>query len=88
MKLACSLSVPGAKIISICTEVDKLIVEKTSKVYTKGKLLKGVAFPTSISLNDMLAHFSPSEADAESGTLLKAGDLIKMYDLIHFITMF
>jgi methionine aminopeptidase len=46
-------------------------------VYTKSKVKidKGVAFPTSISLNNVVGHYSALEGDTLE---LKEGDVVKM----------
>lgn len=38
----------------------------------------GIGFPTSVSLNNCVAHFSPLPSDPESATTLKTGDVAKM----------
>ena len=37
---------------------------------------KGLAFPTCLSVNNIVGHFSPNSNDE---TTLKSGDLVKMY---------
>ncbi|KAK0235951.1 proliferation-associated protein 1 [Armillaria nabsnona] len=63
MKKLIELSVEGAKIIDLCIEGDKLIEHGTGAVYNKAvkgaKVPKGLAFPTCISVNNCVAHFSP-----------------------------
>jgi len=68
-------AVPGSKIVDLCTLGDKAIEEGTSALYNKAKLEKGIAFPTSISVNNVVGHFSPLNGD--SATLLE-GDLVKI----------
>jgi curved DNA binding protein len=72
------LCVAGAKVIDICTEGDKLIREATKTVFNKGKTPKGVGFPTCLSVNDCVAHFSPIATDPEAETVLKDGDVVKI----------
>ncbi|KAI8390878.1 peptidase M24, structural domain-containing protein [Radiomyces spectabilis] len=72
------LCVVDAKIMDICVEGDKLINEATSRIYNKGKLSKGVGFPTSISVNNCVAHFSPLPSDPEAAQTLKEGDVAKI----------
>eukprot|EP01118_Nematostelium_gracile_P005252 TRINITY_DN1647_c0_g1_i1.p1 TRINITY_DN1647_c0_g1~~TRINITY_DN1647_c0_g1_i1.p1 ORF type:complete len:395 (-),score=156.15 TRINITY_DN1647_c0_g1_i1:57-1241(-) len=67
--------VPDKKIVDVCILGDKMIDELVGSVYKTGKLEKGPAFPTSISVNNVVGHFSPL---AEDTTLLKDGDLIKV----------
>ncbi|XP_020632180.1 proliferation-associated protein 2G4-like [Orbicella faveolata] len=62
---------------TLCQMGDNLIEEETSKVYKKEKeLKKGIAFPTCISVNNCVCHFSPllSEPDIT----LNDGDLVKI----------
>ncbi len=39
-------------------------------------MLKGIAFPTCISINNVVGHFSPSSK--EDKTVLAEGDLVKI----------
>ncbi|CEG63973.1 Putative DNA-binding protein [Rhizopus microsporus] len=75
------LCVVGAKIIDICTAGDKAIMEATSLVYNKKgkkKISKGIGFPTTVSVNNCVAHFSPLPSDPESEATLKEGDVAKI----------
>jgi len=67
----------GASARAICEIGDKMIMEETGKVYKKEKqLTKGIAFPTCISINNVICHFSPLLS--ESDTLLKDSDVVKI----------
>jgi len=67
----------GASSRAICELGDKLILEETSKVYKKEKeLKKGIGFPTCISINNIICHFSPLHS--ETDILFKDGDLVKI----------
>ncbi|XP_071485577.1 proliferation-associated protein 2G4-like [Diadema antillarum] len=69
--------VAGAKVLSICEFGDKLLEEKTSQVYKKEKeMKKGIAFPTCISVNNCVCHFSPLRSDKE--VLLNDEDVVKI----------
>ncbi|KAF8486138.1 proliferation-associated protein 1 [Russula ochroleuca] len=63
VKKLVGLFVEGANVLDLCVEGDKLIEEGTSAVYNKSvkgvKVSKGLAFPTCISVNNCVAHFSP-----------------------------
>ncbi|KXJ17367.1 Proliferation-associated protein 2G4 [Exaiptasia diaphana] len=62
---------------SICDLGDKLILEETNKVYKKEKeMKKGIAFPTCISVNNCVCHFSPLESEPD--ITLNDGDLVKI----------
>jgi len=65
----------GSKILVSCQLGDDTITEKLKKVYGKGNIEKGIAFPTCISVNNCVGHFSPLP---ESEEVFKEGDLIKI----------
>jgi curved DNA binding protein len=69
--------VAGESVINICTLGDKLLTEETSKVFKREKeLKKGVAFPTCVSVNNCICHFSPLKSEPDY--ILKDGDLVKL----------
>ncbi len=41
--------------------------------------LAGIAFPTCVSVNNTVAHFSPLESDPSSGQTLAKGDVVKLH---------
>ncbi len=56
-------------------------MNELSKVYTKKKFIKGVAFPTSLSLNEVCGHFSAlteESGDAHEYKTLSNGDIVKV----------
>jgi len=67
--------VADKKIVDLCISGDKLINDLVAGVYKTGKMEKGVAFPTSISVDNCLGHFSPL---ADDTLTLKDGDLVKI----------
>jgi methionine aminopeptidase len=77
---ACS---DNAKIIEICQLGDKFIQEQCLNVYNKGKVAKGIAFPTSISINGALCHLSPLVSDPEAEWTLKAGEFARIELGVH-----
>lgn len=63
--------------VEICTLGDKRILEETAKVFKKEKnMKKGSAFPTCVSSNNCICHFSPLKSDPDY--LIKDGDLVKI----------
>jgi curved DNA binding protein len=68
-----------ADIATICAIGDKMMEEETGKLYNKKdkgrKIEKGIAFPTCISVNEILGHFSPMQGESK---VLKAGDVAKI----------
>lgn len=69
--------VDGASARAICEHGDKMILDETHKVYKKEKeMKKGIGFPTCISVNNCVCHFSPllSEPDMT----LHDGDMVKI----------
>ncbi|GMR48118.1 hypothetical protein PMAYCL1PPCAC_18313, partial [Pristionchus mayeri] len=66
----------GVEVAYLCDFGDKLLMEKTSKIFKKEKdLQKGIAMPTCISIDNTICHFSPLRSDPpvklESGQLVK-----------------
>jgi curved DNA binding protein len=82
MKQVIELCAEGAKIIDICIKGDELIEAATGAVYNKSvkgvKLTKGLAFPTCISVNNAVAHFSPLASDPLSSQILEKDDVVKV----------
>jgi len=70
-----SLIVPKKKIFDICDEGDKLINQLVAPHYTKNKVLKGIAFPTCVSVNNCVGHNSPLP---DSVAILEEGDVVKI----------
>jgi len=68
--------VSGASISEVCAFGDNLIEQETKKVYTKDKKMeKGIAFPTCISVNNIVGHLSPLKSEDSH---IKEGDLVKI----------
>ncbi|XP_041747275.1 proliferation-associated protein 2G4 isoform X2 [Coregonus clupeaformis] len=67
----------GVSVVSLCEKGDAHIMAETGKVFRKEKdLKKGIAFPTSVSVNNCVCHFSPLKSDPDY--TLKDGDLVKI----------
>jgi len=73
---------PGSKILDIC-EVGDSIITKKAAAYKKKSVSKpkGIAFPTSVSVNNILCNFCPLATDE---TTLKEKDIVKMYCLLAY----
>ncbi|EGG17259.1 proliferation associated protein [Cavenderia fasciculata] len=77
IKEVIALCQEGKSIIDICVAGDAFIESACAKLFTKRKNLeKGIAFPTCVSINDCVGHFSPLRSEAP--TLLKKGDIVKV----------
>lgn len=77
---ALSLCRVGEKVVTVCEKSDEYIAEATAKAFNKKnakgeKLEKGNAFPTCVSLNGTVCHFSPTKDDT---TTIAAGDVVKV----------
>ncbi|CAB3410100.1 unnamed protein product [Caenorhabditis bovis] len=67
----------GATVGELCDLGDKIILEKTSKMYKKEKkLTKGISMPTCISVDNCICHFSPLRSEAP--VTLKNGQVVKI----------
>jgi len=68
---------PDETVLNLCETGDRMLLEETSKVFKKEKeIKKGIAFPTCVSINNCICHFSPLKSDAPIA--LKDGDLVKL----------
>merc|ERR1712137_1103913 len=76
MAYVASLCQPGASIIEICKAGDTYISTETAKFYSKSKVLRGVGFPTCLSVNNCVANFAPLESDPV--VVLQEGDVVKI----------
>ena len=78
LKEVIALCKPGAKVIDVCIEGDRLLNEACAKIYKGKNVIKGIGFPTSISVNHVAAHFSPLPSDPEAEKALQDGDVAKI----------
>ncbi|XP_011019082.1 PREDICTED: proliferation-associated protein 2G4-like [Populus euphratica] len=77
LQLVISECKPKAKIVDICEKGDSFIREQSGNMYknVKKKIERGVAFPTCVSVNNTICHFSPLASDE---TVLEEGDIVKI----------
>lgn len=69
--------VAGKRAVDICALGDTLIESLVAPLYKSKKTLeKGVAFPTCVSVNHTVAHYTP--LDSEDKVVLVDGDVVKM----------
>ncbi|CCD74015.1 Peptidase M24 domain-containing protein [Caenorhabditis elegans] len=67
----------GAIAGDLCDLGDKLILEKTGKLYKKEKnFTKGIAMPTCISIDNCICHYTPLKSEAP--VVLKNGQVVKV----------
>lgn len=77
LKELCEACKPGESVRGMCMLGDKRLLEETSKAFKKDKKLqKGIAFPTCMSVNNCICHYSP--LNSEPDTALVDGDVVKM----------
>ncbi|XP_019942624.2 proliferation-associated protein 2G4a [Paralichthys olivaceus] len=77
LRLVVEAATPGVSVLSLCEKGDAYIMAETGKVFKKEKdMKKGIAFPTSVSVNNCVCHFSPLKSDSDY--TLKDGDLVKI----------
>jgi len=73
--------VPEASFADVCLFGDSEIEKEVKKVYYKDKKMeKGIAFPTCISVNNVVGHYSPLKSEDQ---VLKKGDLAKICLGVH-----
>lgn len=72
---------PGASLYELCSQSDALILSKLKNVYRKKRFIKGIAFPTCISVNEICGNYSaPAEIsdDPREKKTLAEGDVAKI----------
>ncbi|TGZ66489.1 hypothetical protein CRM22_005296 [Opisthorchis felineus] len=73
------LSVPGAKIVELCKLGDQRLQDESAKLFKREKAMKkGISYPTSISVNNIICHYSPIDGEENEIVELKDGDLVKI----------
>eukprot|EP01025_Chloroclados_australasicus_P046319 TRINITY_DN5111_c0_g1_i2.p1 TRINITY_DN5111_c0_g1~~TRINITY_DN5111_c0_g1_i2.p1 ORF type:complete len:378 (+),score=53.89 TRINITY_DN5111_c0_g1_i2:77-1210(+) len=72
VKDACKV---GAKIVDIANLGDDMIEGECAKIFKGKQVEKGIAFPTCLSVNHCVGHFSPL---AEEAAELKEGSIVKV----------
>eukprot|EP00002_Diphylleia_rotans_P031859 TRINITY_DN6639_c0_g1_i3.p1 TRINITY_DN6639_c0_g1~~TRINITY_DN6639_c0_g1_i3.p1 ORF type:complete len:262 (+),score=42.03 TRINITY_DN6639_c0_g1_i3:109-894(+) len=65
----------GVRIFEACEFGDREIELRLSRVFTKGNFKKGVAYPTSIAVNNCVCNFSPCREDE---SCIQEGDIVKV----------
>lgn len=77
LQLVISECKPKAKIVDLCEKGDDFIREQSGNMYknVKKKIERGVAFPTCVSVNNVVGHFSPLASDE---SVLEEGDMVKI----------
>uniref|UniRef100_A0A182WA95 Peptidase M24 domain-containing protein n=1 Tax=Anopheles minimus TaxID=112268 RepID=A0A182WA95_9DIPT len=69
--------VAGASVKEICLKGDNMMTQDAEKKYkNEEEMKKGVAFPTCLSVNNCICHFSPARNDSDY--LLKENDVVKI----------
>ncbi|XP_063072368.1 proliferation-associated protein 2G4-like [Engraulis encrasicolus] len=77
LKVVIDAAKPGVSVLSLCQKGDAHIMLETGKIFKREKdMKKGIAFPTCVSVNNCVCHFSPLKSDPDY--TLKDGDLVKM----------
>jgi curved DNA binding protein len=74
--------VPGARLVDVCRFGDEFIEQRTQAIFKNknkaGKIImRGVAFPVCLSVNDVVCHCSPYESD-ETYPPLAEQDIVKI----------
>ena len=67
---------PGSKVVDLCVFGDTVISNQCANVFKTKKIEKGVAFPTCVSINEIVCHYSPLASD--DSIVVKEGDVVKV----------
>lgn len=65
----------GKQISDICAFGDLLIEKQCAEIFKNKDMEKGIAFPTCVSVNDVVCNYSPFPSDSKT---LEAGDVVKV----------
>ncbi|CAI5702912.1 unnamed protein product [Peronospora effusa] len=65
----------GKNVVELCQFGDLIVTQRCGTIFKNKKIDKGVAFPTSISTNEIICHYSPLVNESMT---LKAGDWVKI----------
>merc|ERR1711994_967623 len=58
---------PEASVRELCIVGDTKLAEETSKAFKKDKkVMKGIAFPTCLSVNNVICHYSPLTSEPDT----------------------
>ncbi|WFD19057.1 methionyl aminopeptidase [Malassezia caprae] len=69
---------PGKTVLELMTLGDEAVEQGTGAVFKDKKMGKGLAFPTTISINQVVCNYAPLPSDDASKTALKEGDVVKI----------
>ena len=69
------MCVPGKDVWQICDFGNKVVQHQCDAVFKSKKIEKGSAFPTCISVNECVCHYSPLQGESME---LKEGDVVKI----------
>lgn len=76
-----SMTEPGVSVRSLCEFGDNVILEEVEKVFTKDKTMsRGIAFPTSVAINNMAGYYSPDDDNIK----ISEGDIVNIELGVHF----
>jgi methionine aminopeptidase len=79
IKTVADACIEGAKVLDLCNLGDDNINAQAALVYKTNKgMQKGVAFPTSVSVGNIVCHLSPLRNDVEAELTLKSGDVVRI----------
>ena len=81
MKIVLQAVAPGVSAHQLCQLGDNYIIKETSKVFQNSE--RGIAFPTCVSINEIVSNFSPSSTAPDEDILLKEGDVVKVDLAVH-----
>ncbi|RLN52596.1 hypothetical protein BBJ29_007570 [Phytophthora kernoviae] len=65
----------GKDVVELCKFADLIVEQRCAAIFKSKKIEKGVAFPTSISTNEIICHYSPLVNESMT---VKAGDWVKI----------
>eukprot|EP00331_Platyophrya_macrostoma_P020969 CAMPEP_0176466192 /NCGR_PEP_ID=MMETSP0127-20121128/37750_1 /TAXON_ID=938130 /ORGANISM="Platyophrya macrostoma, Strain WH" /LENGTH=386 /DNA_ID=CAMNT_0017859321 /DNA_START=57 /DNA_END=1217 /DNA_ORIENTATION=- len=81
LQLVINATKPGAKVVDLCKLGDEAILDKVQSMFRGVE--KGIAFPTSISINSCVCHNSPVPGEETTPQVVALGDVVRIDLGIH-----
>lgn len=75
LKAVVSQCIAGKSTVEVCAFGDSIIQQRCATIFKSKKIDKGIAFPTCVSINEVVCHYSPLPTESSK---LVAGDWVKI----------
>ena len=77
MRTVIDAATEGKTVLELMQIGDEAVEQGTASVFKDKKMSKGLAFPTTVSINQVVCNYAPLPSDEASKNALKNGDVVK-----------